>query len=51
METNGTNEQTHGHVAFRQDDRTWIDLAEALDYLELALSGIIANISAEKSND
>ena len=33
METNGINEQTHGYIAFRQDDATWVELAEALDYL------------------
>lgn len=51
METNGTNEQTHGYIAFRQDDTTWIELAEALDYLEWVLSGITAKISVEKRNE
>jgi hypothetical protein len=51
METNGINEQTHGYIAFRQDDATWVELAEALDYLEWVLSGITAKISVEKRNE
>jgi len=51
MKTNGTNEQTSGYIAFRQDDRTWVDLADALEYLEWVLSGITAHISSEKRNN
>lgn len=51
METNGTNEQTQGFIAFRKDDSAWVDLAEALEYLEWVLSGITAKISVEKRNE
>jgi len=51
METNGTKQQTHGYIAFRQDDSAWVELAEALEYLEWVLSGITANISVEKRNE
>ena len=51
METNGVKEQTHGYIAFRQDDSAWVELAEALEYLEWVLSWITANISVEKINE
>ena len=34
MKTDGIKKKTSGFIEFRQDDSTWIDLDEALEYLE-----------------
>ena len=34
MRTDGIKNKTSGFIEFRQDDSTWIDLDEALEYLE-----------------
>ena len=34
MRTDGIKKKMSGCIEFRQDDSTWIDLDEALEYLE-----------------
>lgn len=50
--TDGTNKQTSGCVAFRQDDSNLIDLAEALEYLEwLEFQSILWGYDSNTSNN